>query len=358
MRIALDAMGGDRGPEELIAGAVAAVADFDVTVHLFGDETRLTDLLRRHPVTDPDRIRIVHAAEVVGMDEAPFDAIRKKRDATIVRAFKAMAAGDIDAVVSAGNSGATMAAAVRYLGRLDNISRPGIAGIYPSLKGPVVMMDVGANVDCRPQHLFQFGVMAAAFAEVAFQISRPRIGLLSIGEEGGKGNILVKKAHDLFRRSNLNYIGNVEGRDTFSGDVDVIVCDGFVGNVCLKVSEGLAEAILTMLRDEIGKSIPAKIGYLLARGAFNRFRKRVDYAEYGGAPLLGLNGPGVICHGRSNGLAIKNAIRVAADLVRNKINHRIEAQLASYADIAGRAAAEEGAAVEADKLAGNGVLVE
>ena len=185
------------------------------------------------------------------------------------------------------------------------------------------MMDVGANVDCRPQHLFQFGVMGAAFSDNLFQIKKPRIGLLSIGEEGGKGNVLVKSAHELFRKSSLNFIGNVEGRDIFQGDVDVIVCDGFVGNVCLKVSEGLAEAIMTMLRTEMSKSFMAKIGYLLARQAFLNFGKKVDYAEYGGAPLLGVNGTGIVCHGRSNAKAIKNAIKVAAEMIRGKVNGHI-----------------------------------
>jgi glycerol-3-phosphate acyltransferase PlsX len=224
-----------------------------------------------------------------------------------------------------------MASAIKSLGRLENIARPGIASIFPTLKKPLVMMDVGANVDCRPQHLFQFGVMGAAFSDNLFKIKKPSIGLLSIGEEGGKGNVLVKSAHELFRKSSLNFIGNVEGRDIFQGDVDVIVCDGFVGNVCLKVSEGLAEAIISMLRTEMSKSFMAKMGYLLARKAFGNFGKRVDYAEYGGAPLLGVNGTGIVCHGRSNAKAIKNAIKVAAEMIRSKVNDHI-IQLLSESD--------------------------
>jgi glycerol-3-phosphate acyltransferase PlsX len=257
------------------------------------------------------------------MHESPFDAVRKKKDASIVVAFDFLKKNKVDAVVSAGNSGATMAAAIKYLGRLKNISRPGIASMFPTLKGPVVMMDVGANVDCRPQHLFQFAIMAAAFSKVLLGNENPRIGLLSIGEEGGKGNALVKESHKLFSASSLNFIGNVEGRDTFQGDVDVIACDGFVGNVCLKLSEGLAEAVLSMLREEISKNLKSKIGYLLAKSAFVNFKKRVDYSEYGGAPLLGLNGTGIICHGRSNAKAIKNAIFVAAELVDKKLNDQI-----------------------------------
>ena len=324
VRIALDAMGGDQGPEVLVAGAVQAVnARDDLEITLLGDEERLKAILRAQSCLRADKLRIVHTSEVVGMDESPFDAVRKKKDSSVSVAFRLHKQGEVEAVVSAGNSGATMAAAMRTLGRLKRISRPGIAGILPTLKGPLIMMDVGANVDCRPQHLFQFGIMAAAFSQVLLGNPRPRIGLLSIGEEGGKGNILVKKSHDLFSKSSLNYLGNVEGSDVFRGDVDVIVCDGFVGNVCLKLSEGLAEAVMSMLREEISKDFKAKIGYVLAKDAFGKFRKRVDYAEYGGAPLLGLNGTGIVCHGRSNATAIKNAINVAAELVSENVNDHI-----------------------------------
>lgn len=326
VKIALDAMGGDKGTAELVAGAVQAVNAMDLEVTLLGDEQVIQAALAKY-AQYPPRISIVHAPEVINMEDSPIEAVRRKKNSSIVKAFELHKEGRIDAVVSAGNSGATMAAAVMMLGRLKMISRPGIASIFPTLKGPVVVMDVGANVDCRPSHLFQFGIMAAAFSSVLFNIERPRIGLLSIGEEGGKGNSLVKKSHELFKQSSLNFIGNVEGRDTFQGMVDVIVCDGFVGNVCLKLSEGLSEAMLTMLREEISKSLSAKLGYLLARGAFGNLKKRLDYAEYGGAPLLGLNGTGIVCHGRSNALAIKNAIRVAQELVRNNVNAHILALL-------------------------------
>jgi glycerol-3-phosphate acyltransferase PlsX len=322
LHIALDAMGGDRGPEELVSGAIMAVNEFDLEVSLVGDQVRLATILATCGHPSP-KIHLVHASEVVGMDESPFDAIRRKKDSSIMKAFALHKEGSVDAVVSAGNSGATMAGAIKLLGRLEQVSRPGIAGIFPTLKGPVVMMDVGANVDCRPEHLFQFGVMAAAFSQVLFGLDRPRVGLLSIGEEGGKGNVLVKKSHELFLQSSLNYIGNVEGRDTFQGDVDVMVCDGFVGNVCLKLSEGLAEAVMGMLGEEISKSLKAKLGYLLAKDAFVSFKKRVDYAEYGGAPLLGVRGNAIVCHGRSNAVAIKNAIRVASEMARNRVNDRI-----------------------------------
>ncbi len=322
MHIALDVMGGDRGPLELVAGAVQAVRDFSLEVTLLGDEGQIKQALKHHSISD-SRLHTVHTSQTISMIEPPFEAVRKKRDASVVVAFELLKKGEVDAVVSAGNSGATMAAAIRKLGRLKQISRPGIASIFPTQKNPLVMMDVGANVDCRPQHLFQFGVMASAFSTVLLGIDKPRIGLLSIGEEGGKGNLLVKNSHELFQKSSLNFIGNVEGRDTFLGDVDVIVCDGFVGNVCLKVSEGLAETVLAMLGEEISKSFSAKMGYLLAKQAFANFKKRVDYAEYGGAPLLGLNGTGIVCHGRSNAKAIKNAIKVAIEMVRNKVNDHI-----------------------------------
>jgi glycerol-3-phosphate acyltransferase PlsX len=273
-------------------------------------------------------IKIVHSSQVIDMNEHPVDAIRKKKDASIMVAFDLVRRGEADAAVSAGNSGATLAAATRKLGRLEGISRPGIASIFPTLKKPVVLMDIGANVDCRPQHLFQFGVMASAFSRIN-DVKNPRVGLLSIGEETGKGNSLIKETYPLLERSSLNFIGNVEGRDVFQGEVDVIVCDGFVGNVCLKVSEGLAEAAMQMLRDEIVKSIPAKIGYLLARHAFKAFKKRVDYAEYGGAPLLGIDGIGIICHGKSSAHAIKNAILEAAKMAKGNINKDILESLAA-----------------------------
>jgi glycerol-3-phosphate acyltransferase PlsX len=323
-------MGGDYGSEELIAGALLAVRQTGLSVSLVGNESLLSKLLDN---LAPDSktaklIKIIHSSQVIDMNEHPVDAIRKKKDASIMVAFDLVHRGEADAAVSAGNSGATLAAASRKLGRLEGISRPGIASIFPTLKKPVVLMDIGANVDCRPQHLFQFGVMASAFSRIN-DVKNPRVGLLSIGEETGKGNNLIKETYPLLEKSSLNFIGNVEGRDVFQGEVDVIVCDGFVGNVCLKVSEGLAEAAMQMLRDEIVKSIPAKIGYLLARHAFKAFKKRVDYAEYGGAPLLGINGIGIICHGKSSAHAIKNAILEAAKMAKGNINKDILESLAA-----------------------------
>ncbi|MFT5698793.1 MAG: glycerol-3-phosphate acyltransferase PlsX [Desulforhopalus sp.] len=330
MHIALDAMGGDHGSKELIAGALLAIQETGLTVSLVGDE----NILRSHIETlAPDSktanlINIVHASQVIEMNEHPVDAIRKKKDASVMVAFDLVRRGEADAAVSAGNSGATMAAGIRKLGRLHGIARPGIASIFPTRKKPVVLMDIGANVDCKALHLFQFAVMASAFSKI-HGLDRPRVGLLTIGEETGKGNSLVKETYPLLANSSLNFVGNVEGRDLFQGDVDVIVCDGFVGNICLKVSEGLADAAMMMLRDEIMKSWFAKIGYLLARNAFKSFKKRVDYAEYGGAPLLGIDGIGIVCHGKSSAHAIKNAVLEAEKMATGNINQDILEGLAA-----------------------------
>ncbi|HIP38742.1 MAG TPA: phosphate acyltransferase PlsX [Desulfocapsa sulfexigens] len=333
MRIALDAMGGDHGPDEQIAGAIQALEETDLQLTLVGDESAIRSCLDQVAPSDSiaSRLQIVHTSEIVEMGESPVDAIRKKKNSSVMLAFDLVKKGDAAAAVSAGNSGATMAAAVRKLGRLKNVSRPGIANAFPTLKKPVVMMDVGANVDCRPGHLFQFALMASAFSRI-FDIDSPRVGILSIGEETGKGNQLVKTTHKLLSASSLNFIGNVEGRDIFQGNVDVIVCDGFVGNVCLKVSEGLVEAATEMIRKGILGSFKAKIGYWLARPVFREFKKRVDYAEYGGAPLLGINGTGIICHGKSNAFAIKNAIIEASKIVENKVNDKIAESLAENLD--------------------------
>jgi len=328
VQIALDAMGGDHGSEELITGALLAAEQEGLNVTLVGDEKCLQEILDKlsPSAATAARINIVHSSQVIGMDEHPVNAIRKKKDSSVMVAFDLVRRGEADAVVSAGNSGATMAAGVRKLGRLSGIARPGIASLFPTLKKPVVLMDIGANVDCRAQHLLQFAVMASAFSRIN-DITNPKVGLLTIGEETGKGNSLIKETYPLLEKSSLNFIGNVEGRDVFQGDVDVIVCDGFVGNICLKISEGLAEAAMEMLKDEIVKSLPAKVGYLLARPAFKAFKKRVDYAEYGGAPLLGLDGTGIVCHGKSNSQAIKNAIVEASKMIKYKINQDILSSL-------------------------------
>ena len=322
-------MGGDFGPEELITGAILAIKQAGIKITLVGDASLLQSYVDKHSegAGCAPFLEIAHASEVVGMDEYPVDAIRRKKDSSIMVAFELAKQGGVEGVVSAGNSGATLAAALRKLGRVKNVSRPGIASMFPTLKRPVTLMDIGANVDCRPLHLFQFAIMASAFSEL-YEIEKPRVGILSIGEETGKGNNLVRETYELLEKSSLNFIGNVEGRDVYKGDVDVIVCDGFVGNNILKVSEGLADAILQMLRNEISKSLLAKLGYFLAKPAFKRFKKRVDYTEYGGAPMLGINGTGIVCHGKSNAQAIKNAILEAVRMVENNIKDKIIADLA------------------------------
>jgi len=326
-------MGGDRGSELIIQGALYALrenADFEII--LLGPEDYLAEQLTEQSIDSSlsDRLHIVHAPETITMNESPVEAVRRKKNSTIMIGFDLVRNGLADAVVSAGNSGATMASAVKKLGRLKGISRPGIASLFPTLKNPVMIMDLGANVDCRPQHLVQFAIMASSCIGRILEIDKPRVGLLSIGEEAGKGNSLVKETHELLSATSLNFIGNVEGRDVYRGDVDVIVCDGFVGNISLKVSEGLAEAAMLMLKSEIEKSFSAKVGYLLMRKAFANFRKRVDYAEYGGAPLLGINGVGIVSHGKSNSTAIKNAIEVASVMIQNRVNDTIIKALAGY----------------------------
>ncbi|HBT97150.1 MAG TPA: phosphate acyltransferase PlsX [Desulfobulbaceae bacterium] len=326
MRIALDAMGGDRGPEELVSGALLAVRDTDVEVALVGDETVLRSVLRGKGVAEGPRLAVVHASQIVEMSENAVDAIRKKKDSSVLVACDLVARGETAAVVSAGHSGATLAAAMRKLGRLEGVSRPGLASFFPTLKKPVVLMDIGGNVDCRPHHLLQFAIMAAAFSSI-HQRENPRIGLLTIGEEAGKGNALIRETYPLLAKSSLNFIGNIEGRDIFQGDVDVVVCDGFVGNVCLKISEGLAEAAMRMIGDEIRESLWTKLGYLLVKPAFRAFKKRVDYSEYGGAPILGIDGVGLVCHGKSDAVAIKNAILVANKMVTGGVNERIRREI-------------------------------
>jgi len=305
MRIAVDAMGGDNAPKVEVAGAVAAAREFSIPIILVGDRDLLTAELAEHNISGID-ISIHHASEVVGMHDSASDAIRKKRDSSIRVAYELVKAGKADAVVSAGNSGATMAAGMFVLKRLDGIDRPAIAQVFPTLNGHTLVLDIGGNVDCKPLHLVQFAIMGEVYARHILGIAKPKVGLLSNGEEASKGNDLTRETSQILKEIAFDYAGYIEGRDIFAGHIDVVVCDGFVGNIVLKLSEGLAEAVGTMLKEEIKKSFISKIGYLLARSAFSRFRKKVDYAEYGGAPLLGINGVGMICHGGSNVKAIEN----------------------------------------------------
>ncbi|MBT0665794.1 phosphate acyltransferase PlsX [Geobacter pelophilus] len=326
MRVAIDAMGGDNAPGVEVEGAVNAAREFGIPVTLVGDEDRIRAELAHYDSTGLD-IQIKHASEVVGMHDSPSDAIRKKKDSSIRVAFELVKSGDAEAVVSAGNSGATMAAGMFVLKRIKGIERPAIAQIFPTLKGKTLVLDVGGNVDCKPVHLVHFAIMGSVYARSIMGIETPRIGLLSNGEEESKGNELTRETNAFLKDAPISYAGYIEGRDIFAGAVDVVVCDGFVGNVVLKLSEGLSEAVGKMLKEEILKSFLPKIGFLLARPAFQRFMKKVDYAEYGGAPLLGIDGVGMICHGGSNTKAIKNAIKFAHEYAQRGVNQKMAEKL-------------------------------
>jgi len=323
MRIALDAMGGDHAPASTVEGAVEAVRKAkDISVILVGDRTGITRELKKKEYPH-SRISIKHASQVVGMDESPASALRRKKDSSIRVAFELVKSGDADAVVSAGNSGAVMTTALYTLGRIPGVDRPAIATVMPALKGRFVLIDAGANVDCKPNHMVQFAIMGEAYVKHVFDIRDPKIGLLGIGEEDVKGNELTRIVFKYLKALHKNFVGNVEGKDIFSGDIDVVVCDGFVGNIALKISEGLAEAVTKMLKMEIKKRASGKLGYLLLKNAFRSFKKKTDYSEYGGAPLLGVAKPCIIGHGRSTARAIKNAIRVAVELHQKKVVERI-----------------------------------
>lgn len=322
MKIAVDAMGGDFAPVTVVEGAVMAAREYGSEIILVGQEDKVRAELAKHD-NKGLKIEIRHASEVAEMHEAPSSALRRKKDSSIRVATSMVKNGEAHAVVSAGNTGVAMATALFVLGPAADIERPAIATVMPTMTGTSVMLDVGANVDCKPVHLLQFAIMGSAFARHILGKPNPRVGLLSIGEEESKGNELTREAFKLIRESSLNFVGNVEGRDVFNGNADVIVCDGFTGNVALKISEGLADTINRLLKDEISADTIGKVGYLLLKPAFARFKKRVDYSEYGGAPLLGLNGISIIGHGRSSGKAIKNAIRVASEFYEHRLNQHI-----------------------------------
>ena len=325
-KIAVDAMGGDQAPAVEIEGAVQAAAQFGIPVVLVGHKDRIQTLLEKHD-TSGTSVEVVHASEVITMEDSAATAARKKKDSSIRVAARLMRDSDVAGVVSAGNTGGVMATVKMVLGTLPVVDRPALSTVLPTQKAkPAILLDVGANVDCKPHHLEQFAVMGDIYSRTIFGIRRPRVGLLSIGEEDSKGNELTKEAFKSLKHAPINFIGNVEGRDIFKGEIDVIVCDGFTGNVALKLSEGLIETFATMLRQELEKTIAAKVGYILAERAFRAFRRRLDYSEYGGAPLLGIKGITIVCHGRSNANAIKNAIRVAHDFCKHKVNHVIETE--------------------------------
>ena len=308
--IAVDAMGGDLGPSVVVPGAIEAARQTGAKILLVGNEATLDGELNRLSPSGVD-LEIVHAPEVAGMDEKPSDILRRKKNASIQVACRLVRDGAAQGVVSAGHSGASVACGMFIMGRIPGVERPALASLLPTEKEPVVLLDVGATVDCKPYNIFQFGLMGDAFARDILNKESPRVGLLSIGEEEGKGNSQVKEAYELFKMAqNLNFSGNIEGRDLFTGEMDVAVCDGFVGNVALKLSEGLGLSLSRVLKRELLNSgfLP-KLGSLLAKSAFRRFAKVVDYAEYGGAPLLGLQNISIVCHGRSNAFATLPAWR-------------------------------------------------
>ncbi len=306
-----------------VEGAVETVNECDdVDVILVGDEASIQKELSNKRYS-ANRISVMHASQVVEMQESPMVAIRKKKDSSIRVGIGLVKAGKADAFVSAGHSGVVMATSLMMLGTAKVVDRPAIATLMPTLKDPFIMLDVGATVDCNPQNLLQFALMGSTYCRLVLKRPDPKVALLSIGEEDIKGNEVTKEAFKLIKKSKLNFIGNIEGKDIFSGKADVVVCDGFIGNIALKISEGLAETILKMLKQEISSVSTGRVGYLLMKPAIRKFKKRTDYDEYGGAPLLGINGTSIISHGRSSSKAIKNALRVAADYAAMRVYEAI-----------------------------------
>lgn len=314
MKIVVDAMGGDYAPVEVVKGSIDAARELGVEIILVGDETRIRDEMARYDCGDLP-ISVHHAAEVIEMGEAPAVALRKKKNSSIVVGTKLVKDGFGDAIVSAGNTGAAMGSALLGLGRIKGIHRPAIASVIPTIKGITLLLDVGANAECDPQNLVQFAVMGSIYSNKILGAANPKVGLLNIGEEETKGKPAYLEAFRMLRESPLNFIGNVEGREITSGTADVVVCDGFVGNVVLKFGEGLARDLMSMIKDELQKNIFVKIGAALVFSQAKGLKKRIDYAEYGGAPLLGVKGISIICHGSSKARAVRNAIRVAKECV-------------------------------------------
>ncbi|KPK98047.1 MAG: phosphate acyltransferase [Omnitrophica WOR_2 bacterium SM23_72] len=322
MKIIVDAMGGDYAPEVVIKGAIQAVNEFGAEIVLVGDESKLTPLLKKVEY-DPDKISIRHATEVIGMSEPAASSVRRKRNSSIVLGVNMVKTGEGEAFVSAGNTGAVVCAATLGLGLLSGVERPGIALVVPTLKDISLVIDVGANIDPKPNQLLQYGIMGDAYFRYILNRPDPKVGLLNIGEEEAKGTEFIKETRELLHKSSVHFIGNVEAKDLFSGKCDVIICDGFVGNVALKVSESAAETMQVFLKRHLLSNPLGKLGLLLLMPSLKRFKKDLDYAEYGGAPLLGVNGVVIIGHGRSNVKAIKNAIKVAKEEVERKFNEKI-----------------------------------
>ena len=329
--IAVDAMGGDYAPRPAVDGALAAARHFELGVALVGPRAVLESELSRHSAVDPAQVRLVEARETIGMEESPAAALRRKPDASIKVAADLVARGEAAALFSAGHTGATVMAAHAAFGMLPGVDRPALAATIPTRQRPAILLDVGASVECRPQHLLQFAVMGTVYARVALGIDAPRVGLLSIGEEATKGNELTREAHRLLKTAPLAFIGNVEARDVYSGRADVIVCDGFTGNVALKISEGLVDVIEGLLQEELSSTITMRVGSLLTRRALRRFKRRMDHSEYGGAPLLGVGGVTVVGHGRSGAKAVRNAVAMAYRFAAGRFIQRVQDEIAAAA---------------------------
>jgi len=319
-------MGGDHGPAVVVEGAVEAVREFGASVVLVGDTAAIERELDRLG-SSGGGVEVRHASQVVGMGESPSQALRRKRDSSLRIAAELVRDGEASAFISAGNTGAAMAVAMFVVGVLRGVDRPAIAAVLPNLKRFTVLLDAGANIDPKPWHMFQFAVMGHVYARDILGIERPRVGLLSVGEEEGKGNELTREAYEQLKDSSLNFLGNVEGRDIYNGACDVVVTDGFTGNVALKISESLAEMVGSMIKEELMRDMRSKVAAALAKPAFDRFKRRVDYAEMGGAPLLGIDGAAIICHGASPAKAIKNAVRVAGEWAKAGLNDHIKTAL-------------------------------
>ena len=332
MKIAVDAMGGDNAPAEIVAGAVEAAREYNIHVILVGYRERIEHELKKYQIKNLP-IYIQHASEVVGMDDSPSKALRRKKNSSLKVAIDLVRDGRAQGVISAGNSGAAMALAMFTLKKLENIDRPAIVTNLPTVKGSTVILDVGGNVDCKPLHLAQFAVMGSVYATYILGKSVPRVGLLSNGEESSKGNELTRETDALLKNSSLNYVGYIEGGDIFPGDIDVIVCDGFVGNIVLKTSEGLALAMTEILKNELSANLKSKVGAWLSKDALRRLKAKIDYKEYGGAPLLGVNGNCFICHGSSCRKAIKNAIRLSAEFAKQRVNDHLVAEMGRNEEI-------------------------
>lgn len=333
MRIALDAMGGDFAPKNPVQGALEFVkaTGGKHEVVLLGDQDLIQKEIDSHHFVKPELIRhihIVHTSQVITMEDQPASVVRSKADSSMVRGLQMHRSGEVDAFVSAGSTGAQMAASLFILGRIKGVSRPALGSFLPSEKGATLLIDVGANAECKPQHLLQFGIMGQIYCSYIYNIQKPTVGLLNIGEEETKGSDLYMQAHALMKEHVPNFIGNVEGRDILRGKADVVVCDGFVGNVVLKFAESVIGVVFRSLREHIGSNMISMLGAFLLKHAFRNMKKSYNYEEYGGVPLLGVNGTSIICHGSSTARALKNACHVAVGMVEKKVNQHIEEKLA------------------------------